>query len=76
MDDTFDFAFGVDNGEVGEAGFVKLVEDEGAEDFFALDENHFVFGDHEVFDPARIKAHDGGDTIAIGVINDVARGAP
>ena len=76
MDDAFDFAFGVDDGEVGKAGFVKFVEDERTEDFFALDKDHFVLGNHEVFDLARVKAHDGGDAIAICIIDDVARGAP
>lgn len=76
MDDAFDFAFGVDDGEVGKTRFVKFVENEWAEDFFAPYKDHFAFRNHEVFDFAGIKAHDGGDAIAVGVADDIAGSAP
>lgn len=65
VNDAFDFFLAVDDREIGEAGFVKLVEDEGPEKFFFIDEDHFFFRNHEVFDGAVIEAHDGGDAVAI-----------
>ena len=65
MNDTFDVVTGIDNWEIGEAGFVEFVENEGAEDLFAIDEDHFGFLDHELSDRASVKTHNGGDAVAI-----------
>ena len=65
MDDAFDLAAVIDNGEIGEAGFVKLIECERAEDFFVIDKNHFVFFDHEVTDFFVVETHNGGDARAV-----------
>ena len=65
MDDAFDFAVIVDNGEIGEAGFIELVESEGAENFLLAYENHFILWHHEVADFFVVETHDGGDATAI-----------
>lgn len=41
MDDAKDFVVAIDDGEIGEAGFVEFVEDKGTEDFGVSDEDHF-----------------------------------
>ena len=65
MDDADNFVMVVDDGEVSKTGFVELVEGEGAEDFFVIDEDQLVFRHHEVFDLAVIEIHDGGDAAAV-----------
>ncbi len=75
MDNTFDVVVAIDDGEVGEAGFEKLVERKGAENFGGFDENHLGPWNHELADGAVIKAHNGGDTGAVCASNDGFGGA-
>ena len=65
MDDAFDFVVVIDNGEIGEAGFVEFVENKGPQDFFVMDKNHFGFIDHEFRNCAVVETHDGRDAVAI-----------
>jgi len=68
VDDAFDLIAIVYNGEIGEAGFVKFVESERAENVGFVDEDHFGLWNHNGADGAVVKAHNGGDAVAGGVI--------
>lgn len=46
MDDAFDFFAGIDDGEIGEAGLVELVQSEGAKYFCFTNKNHFGLWNH------------------------------
>lgn len=65
MDDAFDVFPRVNNGEIGEAGFVEFIEDEGAEDFGVFHEDDARARSHEIGNLAVIKTHDGGKASAI-----------
>ena len=65
MNNAFDVVFRIDDGEVRETRFVEFVENQGAKDFFSIDEDHFGFFNHELADRASVKTHDSSDAIAI-----------
>ena len=65
MDNAENFVVVVDNGKIGEAGFVEFIKNEWSEDFVVADENHFGFRYHEVTDVTVIEAHDGSDAVAV-----------
>ena len=75
MDDTFDVILAINNRKMNEAGFIEAVERERTEEIFFIDEDHVRFFDHDVFDFASIKTHDGGDFVSIGVAKHVFWGA-
>lgn len=75
VDDADNFFFAVDDWKIGEAGFVELVKDEGAEDFFIGHENHFGFRNHEVVNSTVVETHDGSNAVTVLAAQDAARGA-
>lgn len=75
MDDAFDLVVVVYDREVGEARFVEFVKNERAENFFVIDKNHVLLGDHEFADFAGVETHDGGDAGAVVTTENVAGSA-
>lgn len=70
MNDADDLVGGVYNGEMGKAGFVKLIEGKRAEDLVAVNVKDFGFRYHKVADFTVFKTHNSGYPVAIFAAED------
>lgn len=65
VENAFDLAVDVGDGETSEARLVEFVEGEGTKNFVGANKNHFGFGKHEVLNGTIVETHDGGNAVAV-----------